>query len=402
MKIQDNLGRWRKPSLLKNLFLSFVVFGLVVGAVFPFFAQMFVEWKPGMESWFVVSCLAAGGIIGLFNYWLVQRILLRRLKRLSEVADAIGHGDISHKCDLVSHDLIGTIVSSVNAMAENLRKTIAEISDSATLLSEAAGRMSSVTEETDHCVRQQQAQVDQVATAMNEMTATVQEVARNAEQAAAAADTADQEAKNGAFVATEAIGGIDALAGKVEEVAGVLEGLRADSDNIGVVLEVIRGIAEQTNLLALNAAIEAARAGEQGRGFAVVADEVRTLASRTQKSTEEIHEMIERLQGKAGAAVKVMGEARERAQVGTDQVEKAAESLAEIAGSVATISSMNTQIASAVEQQGAVAEEINNNVVAISHDAERNAAGSQQTASACEQLGQLAQRLQGLMAGFRV
>jgi len=251
-------------------------------------------------------------------------------------------------------------------------------------------------------VRTQRGEIDQVATAMNEMSATVQEVARNAEQAAHAAQNADQCAKSGALVATEAMGGIDALVSEVERSAGAIHELEAESENIGMVLDVIKGIAEQTNLLALNAAIEAARAGEQGRGFAVVADEVRTLASRTQKSTQEIHHMIERLQAGASNAVRVMEAARGKGKLGVEQVERAAESLAEIAGAVATINDMNTQIASAAEEQSAVAEEINRNVVNISHGSVQSARGTEQAALASGELARLATDLHQLVAQFKV
>lgn len=390
-----------KPSILKNLLFSFVGFGVLLGAAFPLIATSFIDISDGMMGWFVAGCLTAGVGMGVVNFLLVNAVVLRKLRRLAEVADAVSHKDISRKCDIVSHDLIGSIVESTNSMADNLRRTIREFSDSAAELSDAAERLSAITEETDRCMRTQQGEVEQVATAMNEMTSTVQEVARNAEQAAGATHEAEQEARQGAFIATEALGGIDALANKIEEVGRGLEELRADSDNIGVVLDVIRGIAEQTNLLALNAAIEAARAGEQGRGFAVVADEVRTLASRTQQSTEEIHTMIERLQSKTGVAVKAMEETRGRAQSGVDQVEKAAECLAEISGTVQRINSMTAQIASAVEQQGAVAEEINGNVASISQSSEQTAAGAQQSASATEQLNALSRRLKSSLAEFK-
>lgn len=391
-----------KPSILRNLLIASLAFGLVMGGMFPLFAQIFVDFKPGMLSWFIGACLVAGAVLGIVNYWLVNIILLSRLKRISEVANAISKNDVSSHCAMESDDLIGEIVSSFNRMSENLRNVIGEISGATTQLASAAEEMSAVTEEASRGVQHQQSEIEHVATAMNEMTATVQEVAHNAALAAQSAQQADKDAKKGALVATEALGGIDNLVNEMERASGVIQKLENESENIGMVLDVIRGIAEQTNLLALNAAIEAARAGEQGRGFAVVADEVRTLASRTQQSTQEIQQMIERLQVGAGDAVRVMHEARGMAKDSSDQVEKAAESLGEIAGAVAQINDMNTQIASASEEQSAVAAEINSNVSNIRHVADQTAAGAQQTASASDELARLSSQLQGLMTRFRM
>ena len=391
-----------KPSILRNLLIASLAFGLVMGGLFPVFAKLFVEFKPGMLGWFVGGCLVAGVMLGMANYWLVNIILLSRLKRISEVANSISQNDISHHCAMESDDLIGEIVNSFNRMAENLRNVIGEISGATTQLASAAEEMSAITDEASRGVQHQQTEIEHVATAMNEMTATVQEVAHNAALAAESAQQADKDAKAGALVSTEALGGIDHLVNEMEKAAGVIQKLENESENIGMVLDVIRGIAEQTNLLALNAAIEAARAGEQGRGFAVVADEVRTLASRTQQSTQEIQQMIERLQVGSGDAVRVMNEARGMAKNSAEQVEKAAESLGEIAAAVSQINDMNTQIASAAEEQSAVAAEINSNVSNISQVADQTAAGAQQTASASDELARLSTQLQGLMSRFRV
>jgi methyl-accepting chemotaxis protein len=391
-----------KPSILRNLLIGCVSFGLIMGAVFPFFADLFVEWKDGMFGWFVASCLVAGVACGSAIYWLVHAVLLKRLKRISEIANAISQNDISHVCEMQSDDMIGDIVGAFNHMAANLRNMIGKISGATTQLAAAAEETSSITEETSRGVQAQQAEIDSIASAMNEMTATVQEVARNAADASSAADKADREAKSGALVATEAIGGIDSLVAEVNSASSVIRNLEQESENIGSVLDVIRGIAEQTNLLALNAAIEAARAGEQGRGFAVVADEVRTLASRTQQSTQEIQDMILRLQDGAVNAVKVMEAAQGKAQSSSDLVEKAAESLAMIAGSVSSINDMSAMIASAAEEQSSVAAEMQSNMNNIREVADRSADGAQQTAQASEELARLAAEQQALMAQFKM
>lgn len=391
-----------KPSILRSLLIVIVTFGLLVGGLFPFFADFFVEWKEGMYGWFMVGCLVAGTGIGIANYWMVNLILLKRLKRISEIANAISQNDISTTCDMQSNDMIGEIIDAFNQMASNLRDMIGQISGATTQLAAAAEQTSTVTDETSRGIQAQQCEIDGIASAMNEMTSTVQEVARNASDASNAADAADSETKNGALVATEAIGGIDALLSEVDSAAQVIRNLEKESENIGSVLDVIRGIAEQTNLLALNAAIEAARAGEQGRGFAVVADEVRTLASRTQQSTQEIQDMITRLQDGAVNAVKVMECAQSKAQDSSDLVEKAAESLGTIAGSVSAINDMNTMIASAAEEQSAVAAEIQTNMNNIREVADRSAEGAQQTARASEELARLAAEQQSLMTRFKV
>jgi methyl-accepting chemotaxis protein len=391
-----------KPSILRNLLMGCISFGLVMGAVFPLFADFFVEWKEGMYGWFYAACLVAGSACGVAVYALVHVVLLKRLKRISDIANAIGRNDISHSCEMQSDDMIGEIIDAFNQMAANLRNMIGQISGATTQLAAAAEETSTITDETSRGVQAQQTEIDSIASAMNEMTSTVQEVARNAADASTAAQTADSEAKHGALVATEAIGGIDALVNEVNSAAQVIRNLEKESENIGSVLDVIRGIAEQTNLLALNAAIEAARAGEQGRGFAVVADEVRTLASRTQQSTREIQDMILRLQSGAGNAVKVMEGAQSKAQESSDRVEKAAESLAMIAGSVSAINDMNTMIASAAEEQSAVAAEMQSNMNNIREVADRSAEGAQQTAQASEELARLAAEQQALMAQFKV
>ncbi len=355
-----------------------------------------------MYGWFYAACLGAGAVCGVAVYALVHVVLLKRLRQISEIANAISRNDISHTCAMQSDDMIGEIIDAFNQMAANLRNMIGQISGATTQLAAAAEQTSTITDETSRGVQAQQSEIDSIASAMNEMTSTVQEVARNAADASSAAQTADSEAKNGALVATEAIGGIDSLVAEVDSAAQVIRNLEKESENIGSVLDVIRGIAEQTNLLALNAAIEAARAGEQGRGFAVVADEVRTLASRTQQSTQEIQDMILRLQSGAGNAVKVMEGAQSKAQESSDRVEKAAESLAMIAGSVSAINDMNTMIASAAEEQSAVAAEMQSNMNNIREVADRSAEGARQTAQASEELARLAAEQQALMAQFKV
>jgi methyl-accepting chemotaxis protein len=350
----------------------------------------------------VVLLLLAG-----CGYWVMHRTVLLPLRRLVQDVKTMsagiteGRGDLTQRLDSTAKDEFGELASSFNAYVESLQRIIQEATRASMQMSTAAEELSVVTNESQRGGQQQQSEIDQVATAMNEMSATVQEVARNAAVAAEAARKANGEASNGQKVVSETVNAINEVAAEVESATAVIHKLNADSNQIGTVLDVIRGIAEQTNLLALNAAIEAARAGEQGRGFAVVADEVRTLATRTQDSTREIQKMIEGLQVGTRNAVQVMEQGRSKAQTSVQQAAGAGESLSSITGVVGTISDMNAQIASAAEQQGAVAEEINRNIVNISQITGQTAAGAGQIASASKELVQLAVRMQGLVGSFK-
>lgn len=335
--------------------------------------------------------------------YVVRRVVIRRINALHGTIDAIERDeDLSRSIKVEAEDEVGAMGHAFNRMIEKFRHSLQAVADSTHQLTQVSDRVSNVADETLKVVMEQRSETDMVASAMNEMSSTVQEVARNASQTASASRGANDEARNGALVATEALGGIEMLIREIENASKVITKLESDSAGIGMVLDVIKGIAEQTNLLALNAAIEAARAGEQGRGFAVVADEVRTLASRTQQSTEEIQSMIERLQSGARDAVKAMEAARVRAQDGSDQVEKAAENLAMIAGEVTTINDMNTQIATAAEEQSAVAEEIDRNVTNISHIADTTSEGAKQTAQISEELVRLAAELERQVSRFKL
>ena len=351
---------------------------------------------------FIWAMVAVAVVLVVFLAAFLARLIGSQLKVLVNKVETVAAGNLTVEIQQRTQDEIGDLFGSFGRMVASLRTIIGDVTGSTAQLASAAEEMSAVTEQTSQGVKQQQTETDQIATAMNEMSATVQDVARNAAAAAQAAHQADEQASNGKQVVTQTIEAIDALAGEVEKAGQVIQKLEGDSISIGAVLDVIKGIAEQTNLLALNAAIEAARAGEQGRGFAVVADEVRTLAQRTQQSTQEIRHMIESLQSGAKNAVQVMLGGKRQAQMSVEQAAKAGAALETITRAVATITDMNTQIASAAEEQSAVAEEMNRNIVNISQVANQTAEGAYQTATGSSEVASLAGRLQAAMGQFKI
>jgi len=340
-------------------------------------------------------------LASLFLYFYMNRSL-KPLQSLAESLNNIADGDLSYDVKVTSNDEIGALQNAMHATVEQLRYMMTQINIATKQLSSSVDRMSQITEDTNTGAIKQQSETDQVATAVNQLTATVNEVALNATEAARAATNADSESNAGKEVVKTTINSVDNLANEVDKASEVINKLERDSKNIGTVLDVIKNIAEQTNLLALNAAIEAARAGEQGRGFAVVADEVRTLASKTQQSTEEIQSMIEKLQQQSSNAVKVMNESKLQASFSVEQATKAGSTLDAISDAVSTINSMNLQIATATKQQSIVTEELNSNIINISMIAEKSADGATQLATATEEINSLSYNLENLVHRFKL
>jgi methyl-accepting chemotaxis protein len=354
--------------------------------------------------WFVLVLAGAGLLAGLAAAVLIGRAISRPLSHAVEAMRDIaqGEGDLTRRLDVDGRDEVAEMAVEFNLFVDKIHALVADVTGSVSQLAAAAEEMSVITSETSEGVDRQQAETGQVASAVHEMNATAQEVARSATQAAGSAKSADDEAGLGREVVGQAVSSIDALAGEVERAAKVIQRLEQDSDQIGTVLEVIRSIAEQTNLLALNAAIEAARAGEQGRGFAVVADEVRSLASRTQESTEEVNRIIEQLQGGTREAARVMEQSRVQAAASVEQASRAGASLDAIASAVGDINEMNAQIASAAEEQNAVSEEVTRSVNRISDVSQQSADGTRQLKVAAEQLAALSGRLQSMVGQFKI
>ncbi len=337
----------------------------------------------------VLVMLASAVLVGLLSLWLVNRSLIEPIRSLIDYVAQLSQGQFGQRVVAQRQDELGRLALAANTLRDFLAETIGRLKDNTLELEGASGQLRSIAGDMARGTRDQFQRTDQVATAMHEMSATAQEVARHAADAARAADDADQNAQAGGQVMQATIELIEQVNQEIAGTAVVVRHLENHSTRIGKVLEVIRGIAEQTNLLALNAAIEAARAGEAGRGFAVVADEVRSLAQRTAASIAEIQQIIEAVQSGAVEAVKAIESGQQRSEEGAEQVVQAGRMLERITTSVEAIRDMNRQIATAAEEQTSVAEDISRNLIEIT----RIATANQQAVQHTEQAGQ---RLHGL------
>ncbi len=348
---------------------------------------------------FTVSLLVAAGVLLL----LVRGITGPLHEVIAAMEDiAQGEGDLTRRLEGKGSREIVLLACAFNKFVDKVHGLVGDIAGVMDQFSTAVGRTAEIAERTKSGSQQQQTETDQVATAVNELTIAVQEVARNGAQAAEAATNAETDALNGKQVVAQSLDSSEELAQQVNVSVAHLQKLATDSENVGQVLGVIQSIAEQTNLLALNAAIEAARAGEQGRGFAVVADEVRTLANRTQASTEEIRGIIESLQTGTKEAKHAMLEGRDQANNNIEQAAVVGKTLDTIAEAITCIKDLNIQIASATEEQTAVTEEINRSIVNINDVGRETAEGAQGAAASSEELAQTARRIQGLVGQFKI
>ena len=335
---------------------------------------------------------------------LIQRNIVAPINQvvfaLRDIAE--GEGDLTRRLTVSTDDELGQLVSWFNTFVEKIHNVVLQFRDTANDLSSSATELSSQSDNTSKSITGQQKEIEQVETAMKEMSHTVQEVADSVASSTNDAEQADKESKTGREIVGETMHAIEALASDIEAASQVITQLQLDSQSIGSVLDVIRGIADQTNLLALNAAIEAARAGEQGRGFAVVADEVRTLASRTQESTEEIHDMIDRLQSGSREAVTVMDKGRAQAHASVETADKARSSLTAITSAVGTIKDVSKQIAQASGEQRSMTGDVNGNIVNISTAVRKTSEGAKEMAKRAATLDQLSKDMLSLVGQFKL
>ncbi|MBD3669867.1 MAG: methyl-accepting chemotaxis protein [Gammaproteobacteria bacterium] len=389
-----NKGKKLRSSRLLNVDYSTRIFLTHLAVLAPLFLFIAVGGLAPLGLTSIGFGIAALGAFAL------SRLVTRRLRKVAKDTCKVVNNPVINMVYGGGSDEIDQLVSANKMLKARIKTILNRVDNAASGVQNVTGTANQAAEDNSEAMQRQQGEINQLATAMNEMAATVQEVARNAENAASAAHGADSAANDGKLIITQAVLAVDSLADEVERAAATIKKLSDDSQNIGSVVDVINEIAEQTNLLALNAAIEAARAGEQGRGFAVVADEVRTLASRTQESTKEIQAMMEKLRAGIDDVVKAMASNQAEAQQGVEYVANAGEALARIVGEVSTINDMNSLIASAAEEQAAVAEEINRNITVINDTSNSTMDVSNHSLEVAHELKEYVKNLKELIRRF--
>ena len=368
--------------------------------------QRTVENAKNVQSASLFSLIAisiASLLIGVLISQIIIKAIVSPIKEVMNTLNSMAqNNDLTKRMNFTSEDEVGAMGKTFNNFVEKLQGLVSGIADSSEQLSTTAEETSVVSVSTNNNIAQQKNDTIQVASAITQMTATVQEVAISAEKASSAALQGDKDSKMGRKAVEDIVNSINDLSAEINTSTEVIRNLKSDSENIGTVLDVIKSIAEQTNLLALNAAIEAARAGEQGRGFAVVADEVRSLAQKTQDSTHEIESLISALQKGSDDAVKSMGQNKSSIEGLVNKAVNATDSLNAITLSVSSITEMNTLIATSAEQQSQVVNEINNNVLNIQQVSESTADGSEQVSRASQEIAGLSEKLQTMVSQFKV
>jgi methyl-accepting chemotaxis protein len=391
-----------KPSLLRNLLFSFLAFGLGVALIFPFYANFFVEWKEGMLVWFVLGCVVAGFVMGIVNYWLLNVILLSKLRRISEVANAISNKDLSHACSMKSADTVGEIVDSFNRMATNLRELIGQTIALSDRVHDGSSHLVDFMQDTTLNLNEQRNKSDEIGLAVGNIASTISEIAEHSNEAATRAHEAAQVARDGGIVVEQSVRGMRQIENSVNQAAESIQTLNKHSEIIGQTVTLIKEISDQTNLLALNAAIEAARAGEQGRGFSVVADEVRKLAERAANATNEISAMVIAIRQQTAEVISHMTTSGAEVQNGVNNANLAGQSLKKIVDSVMQVTVIVENVAKTTARQKEDVNRVEKNMLEITSLIEKSSSIVDQGASASKVLDNLAGELNSSVNVFKL
>lgn len=391
-----------KSSILRQVLFSFLGAGAVMAGLFPFYANFFVAWKPGMLAWFVVGCLVAGLVMGGVNYWVMNMVLLRRLRQISAVTGAIANRDLTQSCAIQSADTLGELIDSFNHMTATLRELIAKTASLSTHVRHDSDGIRDQSHHIHKSMDELARRSLRISSAVQSLDATIADISVRSREAVQQAGEAGRMAQEGAIVAKDSIEGMERIHARVSSATERVERLGKSSQEVGAIVSVIKEIADQTNLLALNAAIEAARAGEQGRGFAVVADEVRKLAEKTGQATTEIGQMITTIQGETNEAIEAIGQGMSEAQAGVGRVRQAGDALERIIGVVQQMGEQVRQTAQATTTQEQAASSVRDSVAAIEGLNRQTLADSDRAVSMAADLATQSNALDETVRSFRL